>query len=898
MKSHIKSSERLLANFKKTKSWSKLTFASKNLGENIQNPPMTKSPKLSKFAQMRRAGAVKFIKLKSTEDVMTNVDGSSGIKIKLMKMKEIIENTGKVDNLSESPPKSDWSPIKLKKCPDPLHLPITRFLKQESIKIEPRPGLPLTKIVEEDPFPAVLRILDKSKSQVKETHKHGICIGSDRTTPQKSRMPLSNSKEEIIIFDKLRSISRSAYTLDISNSLICAAQIQKLLEDVRCSVRPYSHSAHINQLATRLMSYLENKLKVVQEINLITHYIGKLNTPGVKPNLKIMQHICSERISADTSPILSSVNNEKPRKIIKVSPIKPKCDIGNADLRKMALKNSLFSKHNPNNQHIQQNIIPPLPLNSNRASLQSNQSTENSSRPESKKSVVLSEVKEILANNKPSLMFANASSLYDADSPSLRLEKKLRIYSPRMVRRTAFDKTEDEELIDAIFKNLKKPSRKSHSQIPSHVLNNTNDENKRSTSNDLDYMMLYPQFGIRHFRGKSVELVEHQGNEDFLSEMISFHKKPITIDDFEVIKGISSGAYGKVCLAKKKSSGDYYALKIIDREKTIEKAQEDFIRSEVSIMRSVNSDFIVKLYYSFQNDDYWFFVMEYMNGGDLGSLLQNCGTLDEKFCKFYLAEMIMALEHLHSKNILHRDLKPENILIDGKGHLKLTDFGLSKGRIEGMSRKWIKNYIVKEEEQKSATSSEDSSPFFNPSNNASKPLPGNQSPTRNSLKPKKILGTPHYVAPETIKENLYLKVSDWWAIGIIGFEMLVGCPPFCGNTPDEVFENIAKNHKCEEMNVGYNDDQISPDAADLITKLLNPDYQKRLGYNGGAEEIKKHEFFADVNWSCLRQQTPPFVPQTSGIQDTSYFGEKKEFDLNLSCNGSRNSSRVFLQKIM
>ena len=106
----------------------------------------------------------------------------------------------------------------------------------------------------------------------------------------------------------------------------------------------------------------------------------------------------------------------------------------------------------------------------------------------------------------------------------------------------------------------------------------------------------------------------------------------MTIDDFEVIKGLSSGAYGKVCLARKRTSRDYFALKIIDREKTIEKAQEDFVRSEVSIMRNINSDYIVKLYYSFQNDNYLFFVMEYMNGGDLGNLLQNCGTIDEKVC--------------------------------------------------------------------------------------------------------------------------------------------------------------------------------------------------------------------------------------------------------------------------
>ncbi len=104
----------------------------------------------------------------------------------------------------------------------------------------------------------------------------------------------------------------------------------------------------------------------------------------------------------------------------------------------------------------------------------------------------------------------------------------------------------------------------------------------------------------------------------------------ISVEDFEIIKGLSSGAYGKVCLVKKKTTGDYYALKIIDRHKTIEKGQEQYIQSEVSILKNLNNDFVVKLYYSFQNEDYLFFVMEYMKGGDLGNLLQNCGYFEEK----------------------------------------------------------------------------------------------------------------------------------------------------------------------------------------------------------------------------------------------------------------------------
>eukprot|EP00826_Nyctotherus_ovalis_P041475 TRINITY_DN4176_c0_g3_i2.p2 TRINITY_DN4176_c0_g3~~TRINITY_DN4176_c0_g3_i2.p2 ORF type:complete len:345 (-),score=140.94 TRINITY_DN4176_c0_g3_i2:2184-3218(-) len=318
----------------------------------------------------------------------------------------------------------------------------------------------------------------------------------------------------------------------------------------------------------------------------------------------------------------------------------------------------------------------------------------------------------------------------------------------------------------------------------------------------------------------------------------------VKISDFKVIKGISSGAYGKVCLAKKRSSGDYFAIKIVDREKTIEKAQEDYIFSELSVMRSVNSDYIVKLYYSFKNEDYWFFVMEYINGGDLGSLLQNCGYLEEAYARLYMAEIIVALEYLHSMNILHRDLKPKNILIDSTGHLKLTDFGLSQIKMKRMTHKWIENYCQREELS-------EVSPNYT-----------------------KIVGTPHYVAPETITRNEYTAASDWWALGIVAFEMLVGLPPYTGNTPEEVFKNIAEDHKSEEMIVGDGEDQVSALAADFVGRLLEREPEKRIA----GEEIRQHKFFEGLDWETLRQQEPPFIPKTADITDTSYFDVRKAFN--------------------
>ena len=336
---------------------------------------------------------------------------------------------------------------------------------------------------------------------------------------------------------------------------------------------------------------------------------------------------------------------------------------------------------------------------------------------------------------------------------------------------------------------------------------------------------------------------------------------------------MSSGAYGKVCLVKKKSTGDYFALKVIDKEKTIAKLEDKYLMTEIDILRNLNSDYIVKLYYSFQEDNSICFVMEYMNGGDFGNLLQNCSPIEESYVQLYLAEIVVALEYLHSKNIYHRDMKPENILIDSKGHLKLTDFGLSQNNINTKHKKWIENYLEKRQTSISIRrSSIDLS------------LKKNQEDS----KKKRFVGTPHYLAPEIISEQKGSFVSDWWAVGVIMFEMIVGSPPFNGNTPEEIFENILNNKRCMELDIGYNDSQISPTAASLINSLLTIDPEKRLGKNG-AEEIKEHPFFQGADWSNLRNEDPPFVPESRNKIDTSYFPEEKQFKASaIKLSGSEN----------
>ena len=276
----------------------------------------------------------------------------------------------------------------------------------------------------------------------------------------------------------------------------------------------------------------------------------------------------------------------------------------------------------------------------------------------------------------------------------------------------------------------------------------------------------------------------------------------------------------------------------------------------MNILRELNSDYTVKLYYSFQTEDNLYLVMEYMNGGDFDNLLQNCAPMEEKYVKLYIAEIIVALEYLHSKNVFYRDMKPKNILIDSKGHLKLTDFGLSQGRLKDQRRKWIDLYN-KEKEQTISKKERNSSKMN---------------------KKKCFVGTPHYLAPEIIENKNVSYSADWWAVGIIMYEMIVGTPPYIGDTPEEIFTNILDNKRDSKLDIGYNDDQISYEAADLIDKLLNRDPDKRLGRNG-ANEVKQHPFFMGLEWSNLRNIDPPFVPESVNPVDTSYFPTKCKFKI-------------------
>ncbi|KAJ1995749.1 rim15, signal transduction response regulator [Coemansia spiralis] len=492
-----------------------------------------------------------------------------------------------------------------------------------------------------------------------------------------------------------------------------------------------------------------------------------------------------------------------------------------------------------------------------------------------------------------------------------------------------------------------------------------------------------------------------------------------SINDFVLLKPISKGAYGSVFLAKKRATGEYYAIKILKKADMIAKNQISNVKAERAIMMAqTGSPFVVRLLYTFQSRTNLYLVMEYLNGGDCASLLKAIGTLPENWAQQYLAEVVLGVEDLHARNVVHRDLKPDNLLIDSEGHLKLTDFGLSKlgflgrrvdqqavnnvldsehkmsnqpctsatehGLIDGSSllspnsgtssnkiRPLLSAtpYSVYYQESKSSNSNSsmllsqkgesanqatalvpsvatppparsDNPAFANTNETVSKRVaalkPSQASPSvfglsgisevtsssssaslqsdefSQSVPPhqhKHALGTPDYIAPESILGLEAGESVDWWALGIICYEFIFGIPPFHDETPEKVFRNIlsadidfyddlreqiaqekrqrqetkTKNANkqsksdSEEEDDDEDDDtdvpDISPEARDFITRLLCRDPKRRLGYNG-AEEVKAHPMFKSIDWATILETQAAFVPQVENIEDTDYFDSR------------------------
>ncbi|KAJ3022022.1 hypothetical protein HKX48_007177 [Thoreauomyces humboldtii] len=341
-----------------------------------------------------------------------------------------------------------------------------------------------------------------------------------------------------------------------------------------------------------------------------------------------------------------------------------------------------------------------------------------------------------------------------------------------------------------------------------------------------------------------------------------------SIRDFEIMKPISRGAFGKVYLAQKRTTQDMYAIKILKKQDMIRKNMVSHVLAERKVLALSRNPFVVKLFYAFQSREYLYLVMEYLIGGDLSSLLAAFGTFEESMAKMYGAEVAIALEYLHANGIRHRDLKPDNILINEKGHIKLTDFGLSRIQVpdqelgSGNHEQHLRTLSRGKRPQTAASGLDDPS---TPGRSQSVRR-GGTSTLRRQNSNKQLQGTPDYLAPELLLGLGHGPEVDWWALGICLYEWIVGFPPFTDETPEAIFRNIL------EGAIEWPEEDVSSEATDLIQGLLNPDPKLRFT----AEAVKKHAFFADVEWDKVREQPAPFIPATADITDTSYFDERNQ----------------------
>ncbi|XP_069864464.1 microtubule-associated serine/threonine-protein kinase 1-like isoform X1 [Dipodomys merriami] len=329
--------------------------------------------------------------------------------------------------------------------------------------------------------------------------------------------------------------------------------------------------------------------------------------------------------------------------------------------------------------------------------------------------------------------------------------------------------------------------------------------------------------------------------QDDLSEgrsSASKAKKPPGESDFDTIKLISNGAYGAVYLVRHRDTRQRFAMKKINKQNLILRNQIQQAFVERDILTFAENPFVVGMLCSFETRRHLCMVMEYVEGGDCATLLKNIGALPVEMARMYFAETVLALEYLHNYGIVHRDLKPDNLLITSMGHIKLTDFGLSKMGLMSLTTNLYEGHIEK-----------DAREFLD----------------------KQVCGTPEYIAPEVILRQGYGKPVDWWAMGIILYEFLVGCVPFFGDTPEELFGQVIS----DDILWPEGDEALPTDAQLLISSLLQTNPLVRLGA-GGAFEVKQHSFFRDLDWTGLLRQKAEFIPHLESEDDTSYFDTRSD----------------------
>ncbi|PSC69607.1 serine threonine kinase 19 [Micractinium conductrix] len=361
-------------------------------------------------------------------------------------------------------------------------------------------------------------------------------------------------------------------------------------------------------------------------------------------------------------------------------------------------------------------------------------------------------------------------------------------------------------------------------------------------------------------------LAEHDAREREYSRL---QRQRLCMDDFEPLKLIGKGAFGEVRICRDRSTGKLVAVKKLRKAEMVRRGQVDHVKAERNVLAEVRHHAVVKLYYSFQDEEFLYLVMEYLPGGDMMTLLIRKEILPEAWARFYLAQTVVSLEAIHAAGYIHRDIKPDNLLLDAYGHLKLSDFGLCKP----VDVSTLPAFAAADDASGGAAGGAGGA--------AAQGLPPSPSPHSQSEQLRhwqenrrklafSTVGTPDYIAPEVLMKKGYGMECDWWSVGAIAYEMMVGFPPFYSDDPMTTCRKIV-NWRTYLRFPPEAEAALTPAARDFISRLLC-DVEERLGSAGGSAQLRAHPFFAGVDWQRLYEARPPYRPAVEHELDTQMSG--------------------------